>query len=529
MTNYEYYGDSNISNLFSLTWFGRNLTLGSGSKVWKNGSVVILNQPAYQLNIPINWLDDPFQHRSWRWILNAFQWMDKLLADFKISQDEVAIQTCVNYFFDWADFYVVRSQEGEFLWKDDAVSFRTLRLSIVAEYILKSGRYSEEEKSLTTDILVRHYVELSDPKKFKSNNHGIFQMRALMGLLAVHPDIGDLEESKKYVVRRLNWLWEKQYGSQNLHLENSTGYHQYIIKEFEAILESPEFLALRFVFDKKKLEVVKENTKFLFHPSGIGTLFGDSNYIEEKHAVVIGDHIFNEAGYAILAGTDNTQRNSYLAIRTGFPSNAHRHSDDFSFEWSEKGQVIFQDSGRYSYDYQNPYRKFVSSSRAHNTIAINGENFPWWGNFKQKDFYHDAIRRYCGNQYEAQLQLEKEFSDLGVNFKRMFHIERGKSLRIVDTLSSTSINVYEQWFHLTEDFEYLDSDDSKQLLFKSHCLTIRVDVPNEVEVIVVKGQVKPFIQGWVSYKEKQIIPRWSIGFRAKSKDFCFDTQILILD
>lgn len=514
-----------IDKMFSSIWFGRSLVAGSGAKLWNDGSVCILNQPPYQLNVPINWLDDPYNHRSWRWILNAFQWMDQLLARFKLNKDEGAIQTCVTYFLDWVNFYIVEGREGEFLWKDDAVSFRTFRLSIVAAYIFDSANYSDEEKTLTEQVLHKHYLELSNPKKFKSNNHGIFQMRALMSLLTLHPSVGDVLESKKYVTKRLNWLWARQYGTQNIHLENSTGYHQYIVKEFEEILDSPELEDLRFYFDKKKTKEVKENARFLFHPNGTGTLFGDSNFVQQEHEVVTGDHIFNEAGYAILAGNDPTKNNSYLAIRTGFPSNAHRHSDDFSFEWSEKGQVIFQDSGRYSYDYKNPFRVFVSSTRAHNTVSVDGKNYPWWGDFEKKDFYEGAVKQFSGSVNKSTILLCKEYGALDVSFDRKLEIVKGQSLTVTDTLKSKSERCYEQWFHLSECFEYTGKDDDGNLVFSSEAMSVKVFPPINAEVLVVKGQEKPFIQGWMSYKEKHLAARWSVGFFENNvKQVVFDTR-----
>lgn len=524
-TNYK-----NINELFKLTWFGESLTLNSGSKLWKknNSEVTLLGQQGYKLTTPINWLIDPYNHRSWRWMLNSFHWMDSLLSDFKLNGNESSIQLCTTYFLDWMDFYIVKEHKGEFLWKDDAVSFRTHRLLIISKYILESKLFSENEKSITKVVLDRHCKELLEPKNFKRNNHGIFQMRALMGFVAFYPELLDLESTKAYVIDRLNWLWHAQYGEQGIHLENSTGYHQYAIEEFQQILNSPEFSGIKFKFNNDKVDTARDNIKFLFHPNGTGTLFGDSNLANKQLNITVGDHLFNEAGYAILAGNEENKENSYLAIRTGFPSNIHRHSDDFSFEWSEKGQVILQDSGRYSYDYNDPYRIFVSSTKSHNTVTINDSNFPWWGDFSKKDFYTGAVTSYQGNSKNAKIQLEKNFTKLEVSFNRLLEIQRGKSLQIIDKLVSQNLNDYEQWFHLSEDFEYLGINDKNRLVFESSKLRIEVVTPENTETIVVKGQKDPYLQGWVSYSEKKIIPRWSFGFKVKAKSFRFNTKIILV-
>ena len=520
--------EDKINNMFSSTWFGRSLVSGSGAKLWKEESVCILNQPPYKLDIPIDWLDDPYNHRSWRWILNAFQWMDQLLARFKLNKDEKAVQTCAAYFLDWANFYIVGEREGEFLWKDDAVSFRTFRLSIIAAYIFNSDNYTQEEKKLTEDILYKHYLELSNPKKFKSNNHGIFQMRALMSLLSLHPDIGDVSESKKYVIKKLNWLWVKQYGKQNLHLENSTGYHQYIVKEFDEILDSPEFLNLNFAFNHYKIKEVKDNTRFLFHPNGTGTLFGDSNFVKQEHGIVKGDHIFNEAGYAVLAGNISSIDNSFLAIRTGFPSNAHRHSDDFSFEWSEKGKVILQDSGRFAYDYESKERVFVTSTLAHNTVSVDSSNFPWWGSFSRDDFYQGAVTRlHTDGVKNTSLTLNNYFDSIGVNFYRKFIFSKGDFLLIDDVLSSSTEHEYVQWFHFSEDFFPIDSEFKSEVMFSCGDFKVKVENLSGGELLFFNGQKEPFYQGWISYKERHLIPRWTIGFKVLARSASIKTKFSI--
>lgn len=525
----DFFNKQVVDKLFTKSWFSRSLNINSGAKLLNEGRVTILNQPSYELTIPINWLDDPYKHRSWRWILNSFQWMDKLIADFKINYNIESIEKCVDYFFDWANFYIIEEKEGEFLWKDDAVSFRTLRLSIIAYYIINSGLYNKQKVELTKLILQRHFIELSDPKKFKSNNHGIFQMRALMSLMMLHPSIGNISEVEKYVTKRLNWLWTKQYGSQNMHLENSTGYHQYILEEFDQILNSPEFASIKFIFNEINVAEVKENSKFLFHPNGIATLFGDSNFVKQVHEIATGNHLFNEAGYAILAGNNISKDNSYLAIRTGFPSNAHRHSDDFSFEWSEKGQIIFQDSGRYSYDYDDPFRIFVSSTKAHNTVTVNNSNFPWWGDFEKTDFYSGAVQSLHSTNEKTELNLMKEFSSPSVKFSRKFDLNYSNFLGITDVLVSNEKNIYEQWFHLAEDFDYLGTLQNGRLVFTTNKLRVEVIVPKNTETIIVKGQQEPYIQGWVSLSEKKILPRWSFGFKAIAKSFRFNTKIFIYE
>lgn len=507
------------------TYFEKNIKPKHRDAYWEDGKVFILSQDGYELAGEINWLDDPFQHRSWRWLFNNFKWMDTLLHRYLFEGDMNSIDKCVEYFESWYSFYILGNKGGEFLWKDDAVSFRAFRIAVVARYILNCSEAPDVKKEMARNAVSLHYNELIDEKKFKRNNHGLFQVRGLMTLSAIHPDIVSLEDAAIYAKKKINYLWLQQYGKQGLHLENSTGYHQLTIKEFDEIIKSPEFTNVSFVYNSRDITKAVDNTKYLYHPNGVSTLFGDSNLsIKKELPKFLGDRIFNEAGYAFLAGFDNSEKNSYLALRTGFPSNIHRHSDDFTFEWSEMGQVILQDSGRYSYEYDNPYRMFFTSPRAHNTVSVNGESFPWWGHYKKNDFYKGAISFYEGNPESAIIEVEKEFSGLEVKFCRRLKLLRGKSLIVDDSMTSDSEKTYEQWFHLSESFDYCKQELSDDLIFKSDLIKLTISPPDDVEVSLVKGQVEPFIQGWVSYKEKQVKPRWSICFKAKGKSsFFFST------
>lgn len=510
------------------TYFEINLKPKNRNAFYENGGIYIQGRGAYEVKNGIDWLADPFEYRSWRWILNNFKWMDGLLYEYVHKGKKDAILLCVDFLISWYDFYILKKNVGEFLWKDDAVSLRSFRLAVIANYILNNdSECSENVKDLAKHAVKMHYEELTNEKRFKKNNHGLFQVRGLMTLSTLLSDFVDLEKAKEYSKEKIDFLWPQQYGEQCFHLENSTGYHQFALKEFSEILESPEFSGMDLVYNRSHLDRALDNTKYLFHPNGIATLFGDTKLIKKDLPIFSGDRIFNEAGYAFLAGSDKSKDNSYLALRTGFRSNIHRHSDDFTFEWSEYGEVIIQDSGRYAYDYNHPYRKFVTSTRAHNTITVNGKNFPWHKDFKEKDFYRGAVDHYESFANNSKITLKKEFFEDSVVYNRLIEFKKGSSLRVIDSLRSKEENTYEQWFHLAESFE-LEERSIDMLRFSSSNLRLVVQVPRGVEILLCRGQKEPFLQGWISYGEQQLVPRWSFGFLKKqAKCAVFETSVKV--
>ena len=51
------------------------------------------------------------------------------------------------------------------------------------------------------------------------------------------------------------------------------------------------------------------------------------------------------------------------------------------------GRNLLIDSGRYTYKYDHPYRQYVESTRAHNTVEIDGRDF----SRRQADAFGSAI------------------------------------------------------------------------------------------------------------------------------------------
>src|SRR4029078_11016651 len=74
-----------------------------------------------------------------------------------------------------------------------------------------------------------------------------------------------------------------------------------------------------------------------------------------------------------------------------FHSRVHKHADDLSLVWWDRGHEILVDAGRFGYIgrlapddparlegffYSAPERQFVESTRAHNTVQIDDLDFP---------------------------------------------------------------------------------------------------------------------------------------------------------
>ena len=73
--------------------------------------------------------------------------------------------------------------------------------------------------------------------------------------------------------------------------------------------------------------------------------------------------------YVMRSGWDADQR--FMIVDAGPFGSNHQHEDALSFELSAYGERLITDPGTYRYNYDSPWRKFMVSSLAHNTLAVD--------------------------------------------------------------------------------------------------------------------------------------------------------------
>lgn len=123
---------------------------------------------------------------------------------------------------------------------------------------------------------------------------------------------------------------------------------------------------------------------------------------------------------------------------------AHGHCDCLSFELSVDGKPLFVNSG--SYEYQGDLRKYFRTTRAHNTVEINGhEQSQCWGGFRVgkrisrvhgamgDGFVDGSYRSYLGEEHQRRIALNNGIMEVvdsvkaqeGVPVKSYLHLAPG--------------------------------------------------------------------------------------------------------
>jgi hypothetical protein len=203
-------------------------------------------------------------------------------------------------------------------------------------------------------------------------------------------------------------------------------------------------------------------------------------------------------------------QHSFLFFSAASHDSYHNQLDHFSFEWSERGQPILMDSGKYSYT-KGPLRDFFRSTRAGNALEIDGKDLqrvPQLSSLRSFGQagalqFADAVARRAGN----------------IEHTRLLVLHMGQWLCVVDRLKASSSHDYRQWFHFDERLQARVEGESVVVSSPApgpsvfvRSLASPAPVPD-----LIKGSKQPF-QGWISRDYEQMLPRYSAAFSEQGSD-----------
>ena len=242
--------------------------------------------------------------------------------------------------------------------------------------------------------------------------------------------------------------------------------------------------------------------------------------------------VFPKSGYVTFRSPwsdDPWEKASFLFFSAAFHSRTHKHADDFTFEWSELGVPLVIDSGRFAYRYDDPRRKYVESTRAHNTVEIDGRDYSRYRN----DAFGSAVKAWgeiSGVYFvEAQVYRKRFFK---TDHRRVLFFSPGRWLVVVDLMDSPDEHGFTQWFHYNPDIE-LEADGKRVIAAipgtKKQLLMLPLLNRDKMGLRLVKGQKTPRLQGWVSLEANVLKPNHAAGYTIKDNRATFVTLLWIGD
>ncbi|WP_367104940.1 heparinase II/III-family protein [uncultured Psychrobacter sp.] len=414
----------------------------------------------YKLTFPIGWLDDPFKDRNWMFQLHAWRMLDGYLSRGNTKDLNYASKV-IN---DWVAFE--KTHKDKWLWYDMSTGLRALKICF---YLKKCSDMGIDHKIKSLDYLLHeHLRHLSNPRELNTGNHGLFQLHGLKSLTYLLNNYSkgayNVEKKKIYANEQMAELIASQLGSYGVHTEHSPDYHFFAHRKITKMIKTIWWSDLgKETLDF--LELGQYARSWLVFPNDTCVPVGDSATSKPKsnlaplekwpHHTKSGNYIGAQVdGYAVIRSIKEVplEKSSFLFFQGSFYSLAHKHSDDLSFILQEDGVDLLIDSGKYSYQ-RDKYRKYFLSTRAHNTVEIDGKST----SRSKENAYGNAIlsQPQCIDDFWI-LKSRAEHKENKYVHERTIVYKPGVDLYVIDTIINKKISLprkVSQWWHFDTDTE----------------------------------------------------------------------------
>lgn len=477
--------------------------------------------PKFNINPPVEWALDPFKDRNWMFQLHSLRMLDpwfNKLNDLPFERDR-EINFIHKVMKDWSRQNFDINSNSSYAWYDMSVGLRALKISFFVNY-LRKFEY-EFDQDFYYKLAKKHVENLTNIDNLNKGNHGLFQIHGLMSLLWAYPSLGEYKNSIIFAKNQMVALITSQLGKYGVHTENSPDYHFFAIKKIDNIINAPWWKKIDSKEIASKLKLAKIACDWLVDPMGRCAPIGDSTsgtqLIKKFDNLFLWDHKKNGNcigaildGYAIVRTEPNiiVDSSSYLFFTAAFHSQTHKHSDCMSFIWQEDNQNILIDSGKFGYK-GGAVREYFLSSRAHNTIEINGLS-----SFRTNEYAYGTGLKKLLSLPQGGWLIHAETLGIHNDIKHSRHIIYfpKEYLLVVDYIEKSHIENCEitNWWHFDERFKldvngdstFVATDKEGQMILGNICSNF----PGKITKYY--GETEPRLQGWVSsgYLEKKPAP-----------------------
>ncbi len=534
----------------------RTLTEG-----WKRGGL-----PRVKVEPPVAWGELCASNRSWQFHLQAWEPMSLVLSAYDHLGEQRYIDYCLGLALDWITQYPDPSVDGDFAWYDMAIGLRAYRLGYLLDVVSRDPEVEDSSIEALAKAAVVHAQALAPEEGFRAhNNHGLYQAAGQVALARRFPELPTMGAALDQGQERLGRMIRAQFAEDGVHREHSPGYHYLLLDTLERLLvcdliEDPQVRELGgraeevmawFAMPNRRIPMIGDTSVRIIHHEPFDTSSNDA-----LRFVATGGEsgappknrlqAYPISGYVVMRdrwpeGPDDFADCSYLMQIAAFESYAHKHADDFSFVWYDRRMELVADSGRYGYlgqtepnselarqgfMYSDPNRVYVETTRAHNTVEIDGLSHPR----RNVDPYGSGLIAW-GEQGELMWsECCARFHDT-VEHRRLLVFRPGHWLVVVDALQDVEgePHEYSQRFHFPPELTGTEHGARVELELRKRSDRLHLLPLLEAErAPLVVGQREPELLGFVSRAAYEMLPAATTGYLARDvPETVFATLLLL--
>jgi len=512
--------------------------------------------PPIRLDLEIPWDESARVSRSWSFHIHAWDPLEPLLVGYSEAGVEEWLRVAVTTALAWVRRFHDVECSSAFAWYDMAVGLRAHRLAYLLDASARVQLVDDTSLELLLESVEKHRECLASETRFSGhNNHGFFQAAGQLSCGLRLPEMPGMRKAFEQARDRIYAMLDRQFTEEGVHREHSPAYHLQVLRTFDEILRTG-LLEDQGLQDRRGR--VEEALAWFVLPDRSLAMFGDTDHealevwypipeerrVEAMHFVLSrgirgrppAERVrgFKESGYFVARGPwpkdpSSFERGSYLAQTCAFHSRAHKHADDLSFVWYDNGQSILVDAGRMGYLgrtepgseerrmgfwYSDPRRMYVESTRAHNTVEIDG-----------RDSLRMGVRPY-GSALQSWGSVDGvAFSDARVlHFGSIWHrrliiFSPSEWLLVVDGLNDgqRASHRFTQWFHFGPEVDvYPEARGVLRARLREERCLVGVPLLGAPELRgPIRGQTQPVLQGWMAPRQEEMVPCAAVGWEVE--------------
>ncbi len=485
----------------------------------------------YKFDGPIDWNANPINYREFPFQLNrhgTWQWLARAYWD---TGEEKYANECVRQIVDW----VRRCPSPTTSSGNETNTWRTIEQGIrvgqawpdIFYRLLSSPSFTDEAIVTMVKSFVEHARILA---KYPSTGNWLaMETNGLMHVGVLFPEFKEADSWRKIAIDRMYTELDKQVYPDGAQIELSTSYHQASLSNFVMAWEIAHMNDVPMPADYiTKIEKMYDYDLDACMPDGRLPSLNDANVQNIKPALKQGFVFFPDRKDYLWVATDGKEGkkpkvgsialpfSGHLVMRSGWDPQdlymlfdagpygyGHQHEDALSIDVYSQGRHQIIDAGVYPYD-SSQWRRYVLSTRGHNTIMVDGLDQHRAGRPRQEYVLSKPLPNkwiasdgfdYASGEYNDGYGPD---SALKVKHTRSIFFVKPEYWIITDFLdpADNKSHTYESLFHLDADAVKLVCASAYTVNKDSSNLAIVVSEDDNVNLRVVSAQEKPTVQGW---------------------------------
>jgi hypothetical protein len=510
--------------------YGENRIERFANLILKDSIPVLHTLPVEYLPFDtITWEENPQNNTTWQLYFENLFFVSVLNHHYQNSKDISYHNQAKRYVQSYIDVHKsLEVNTSNYSWSDHSVAFRTLHIlqTVCNELSLQDPDLQFIERSFNH---INHNVSfMVNPKNYRVHNHSLMMDRSLLYLSKItSANIEFSKQIKRIASTRALASFDQIIDDSGLAKEHSTTYHILNHNLYKSIFNlvgkndlSPKILEKRKDRVDVFFQLLKPDKTFINWGDSQEEILSDS-FIEKFEDE--GQKLRNALNGGDLSSSVSFQNNiatlrsnvtdiSQVTLFANYYNKVHKHNDDLSFIYYTLGTNILTDQGYFGYD--KVYRPFLTSTFAHNGIAINDSNYEIKYGSSQKA----SLCNYVEHKDYEIIEAEHTMYDSITVSRKLLYIKPNIIILKDSSFSKENkvINTIGQQFNLGEDAKRITIDKN----------TAAVDFGNDVTLLIKSLDQKAQIteeNSFYSKRPNKIEPRKQIKVLQKNN---FSTTVL---